>query len=110
MATNTQEFERTDRALADTFNENLIVPINEMILEHNTHIADANVHVTLAKQTAWDGNAIDIATNTANISTLNTKATLATTHIETANIHVKITSGTANPTGGVNGDVYLQYV
>lgn len=73
MAVNTQEFERTDRALADTFNENLVVPINEMVLEHNTHIADTDVHVTLEKQTAWDGNTTDItamkAVKTAIIST-----------------------------------------
>jgi Mg-chelatase subunit ChlD len=30
-------------------------------------------------------------------------------HTAVSNIHTKVTSGTANPVGGVNGDVYLQY-
>jgi hypothetical protein len=43
------------------------------------------------------------------IDALQTAAGTAATHIGTANIHVKITSGTADPTGGIDGDVYLQY-
>jgi hypothetical protein len=35
MASNATSFERTDRALADTFNGNLVDPINEMVTEFN---------------------------------------------------------------------------
>jgi hypothetical protein len=51
----------------------------------------------------------DETTVEENINSLQTAAGTAATHIGTANIHVKITSGTADPTGGVDGDVYLQY-
>lgn len=48
-------------------------------------------------------------TTETEIDTLQTAASTAVTHIGTANIHVKITSGTAAPTGGADGDVYFQY-
>lgn len=51
----------------------------------------------------------DTTTVEDNVTALNTQAATAETHIGTSNIHVKITSGTADPTGGADGDVYFQY-
>jgi hypothetical protein len=69
------------------------------------------VNTKIVDQANADLDALDTRIDTAetDIDTLQTAAGTAATHIGTANIHVKITSGTAAPTGGVDGDVYFQY-
>lgn len=41
--------------------------------------------------------------------TVKTKLADSIKHETTSNIHRKITFGTADPTGGADGDIYLQY-
>lgn len=77
------------------------------ILDENT----AGNLLNLISQNTVNITALDGRLDTAetDIDTLQTEAGTAATHIGTANIHVKITSGTADPTGGADGDVYFQY-
>lgn len=103
-------FGDNDSAKGSLFTERISDVGNELIEEHNDHIADtANPHAVTKAQVGLG--------NCDNTSDLNKPISVATqgaltpiqTHVSTANIHVKITSGTANPTGGVDGDVYFQY-
>jgi hypothetical protein len=52
-------------------------------------------------------NTSNIATNTSNISTNTSNIATHTTHL--SKLPAQITKGTGNPSGGVDGDIYLQY-
>lgn len=65
-----------------------------------------------AEQSALDttnGNISDLQINKADQTSLDTTNNNLSTHTSNSEIHVNITSGTANPSGGSDGDVYLQY-
>lgn len=45
----------------------------------------------------------------ADVTGLPAKITAYDAHVASTDIHRKITTGTANPTGGVSGDIYLKH-
>ncbi|PKM61623.1 MAG: hypothetical protein CVU99_02365 [Firmicutes bacterium HGW-Firmicutes-4] len=111
------EFETTDDVIDDVINGKIIVIGNELIEEHNALEASAEDHsANTANPHAVTKTQVGLG-NCDNTSDANKPVSVATqgaltpiqTHVNTANIHVKITSGTAAPTGGADGDVYFQY-
>lgn len=65
------------------------------------HITDTDIHVTATKQAAWDKNTVDIATNTADISSLDGRLDLQE-RVLPATIPTTGWSGTAPYTIAVN--------
>lgn len=54
-------FGDNDSAKGSLFTERISDVGNELILEHNDHIADTNLHVSAEKQAAWNQNIADLA-------------------------------------------------
>lgn len=74
------------------------------------HIADTDNPHAVTKAQVGLGNCDNTSDANKPISVATQGAlTPIQTHVNTTNIHVKITSGTAAPTGGADGDVYFQY-
>ena len=78
-------------------------------------MADKNIQMTQRNATndGWDNlypETKAAIVMTASGSDVETELANMTSHVNTKEIHRKITFGTAEPTGGVDGDIYFQYV
>jgi hypothetical protein len=103
----TAVFNEWFNGLDEILDENAAANLLNLI---DTHIADtANPHaVTKAQVGLGNCDNTSDANKPISIATQNALTPLQT-HVSTANIHVKITSGTADPVGGNDGDLYFQY-
>jgi hypothetical protein len=80
---------------------------------------NANMDVLDAELQARESDTNTHATNTSNphgvnksqvgLGNVDNVKQAPYTHTQDSDIHRKITSGTAEPSGGSNGDIYLQY-